>query len=202
MDCFVERFGEKVAALEANYNKPLKVELEQIYAKDQEVRQAFDVALKKYGSESKETQQVLQKIIEVDKENQELVAAILAKHGWPGKTMVGPQASNAAFLVVQHSKKEVMEKCLPLLREATAIGEADKSQLALVEDKVRMYNEQPQLYGSQLKVNTVTGKYELYKIEDEANVNKRREEMGLEPLQDYVKRFGIDYQVPQIKTEE
>jgi hypothetical protein len=54
-----------------------------------------------------------------------------------------------------------------------------------------------QIYGSQLKTNEKTGKYEFYPIEDEPNVNKRRVAIGLEPLEEYAKRFGLDYTLPK-----
>ncbi len=193
-----------MAALEASYNKPLKAQLEKIYETDQGVRRKIGPAQEKYGNDSPEMQALWKEMIAVDEENRKAVIAIIEEHGWPGTSMVGPQASSAAFLVIQHipqEEKETMEKYLPLLREAAAKGEAEKSHLALMEDRVLMYNGQPQLYGSQLRMNNNTGKYELYTIEDEANVDKRREEMGLEPLADYMKRYGIEYKVPQAKSE-
>lgn len=193
----VGELEEKVAAQEARYDKPLKAELEQILKTDQGVRQEYQAAVTKYGNNSEEVRQAIQKMVATDQENKKQVTGIIDAHGWPGKSMVGKQASLAAFLVIQHSDKETMEKYLPQLREAAAKGEAEKSQLALMEDRVLMNNGKPQIYGSQLNVNNETGQPELYKIADEANVNKRREEMGLEPLEDYLKRFGIDYQVPQ-----
>ena len=45
----------------------------------------------------------------------------------------------------------------------------------------------PQLYGSQIK----NGK--LYKLDSPKTVNERRKEMGLEPIEEYLKRFNIEY---------
>lgn len=41
-------------------------------------------------------------------------------------------------------------------------------------------------------------KFTYVPIKDEENVDKRRKEMGLIPLKDYLKMFGIDY-VPGTK---
>lgn len=193
----VQNLEKKVAALEANYNKPLKAQLEQIYITDQEVRRKIEPTQKEFGADSPQMKALWEEMAKTDEENKKKVVAILEEYGWPGKSMVGPQANSAAFLVIQHSDKETMEKYLPMLREAAAKGEAAKSQLALMEDRVRMNNGLPQVYGSQLRMNTETGQYELYTIEDEANVDKRRAEMDMEPLRDYMKRFGIEYEVPQ-----
>jgi hypothetical protein len=69
----------------------------------------------------------------------------------------------------------------------------DKSSLALLIDRVRMGNDEPQLYGSQLRMNQETGQWELYDLADPAEVDMRRAEMGLEPLADYLARFGLEY---------
>jgi hypothetical protein len=59
---------------------------------------------------------------------------------------------------------------------------------------VLMGQGKPQVYGSQLTANANTKKYEFYTIEDEAHVDERRAAMGLEPMADYAKRFGLNYQ--------
>jgi hypothetical protein len=44
---------------------------------------------------------------------------------------------------------------------------------------------EPQLYGTQIK----DGK--LYDLESPKTVNKRRQEMGLGPIEDYLKAFNL-----------
>jgi hypothetical protein len=68
--------------------------------------------------------------------------------------------------------------------------------LALLEDRVALGKGKKQIYGSQIHRDQKTGKYIVAPIEDEPNVNKRRAEVGLEPLQDYVKHWDIDYKLP------
>ena len=68
---------------------------------------------------------------------------------------------------------------------------------ALLVDRIRMYKGQPQLYGSQLKKDPSSGEFRFHDIEDEANVNQRRAEVGLEPIEDYAARFGFKYQPPK-----
>jgi hypothetical protein len=49
-----------------------------------------------------------------------------------------------------------------------------------------------QIYGSQLQQND-KGAWEFYPIEDEPNVDKRRQAVGLPPLSEYAKQFGFEY---------
>jgi hypothetical protein len=41
--------------------------------------------------------------------------------------------------------------------------------------------------------NEKTGRQDLYPLEDEAKVAEWRKELGLEPLEEYLKQFGIVY---------
>ena len=51
-----------------------------------------------------------------------------------------------------------------------------------------------QIYGSQV-VNSKTGELVFYPIEDEKNVNIRRAKVGLQPIEEYAKYFGIEYKL-------
>ena len=104
--------------------------------------------------------------------------------------LVGEMAAGGAFLLLQHADLETQKKYLPLLREATAAGEAKSADLPLLEDRVRMLDGEKQLYGSQL-MRGEDGKPALWPIEDEEHVDERRAQVGLEPIADYLKRFGL-----------
>ena len=83
-----------------------------------------------------------------------------------------------------------------MMREAVKNGKAAGSSLALLEDRVALGQEKKQIYGSQIHRDQRTGKYFVAPIEDEFNVNRRRASVGLEPLEDYVKHWNIDYKLP------
>lgn len=83
------------------------------------------------------------------------------------------------------------------MREAMERGKAAPGEVALLEDKILLDQSGRQRYGSQLKFNALNNTYELYPIEDEAFVNDRREEMGLSPLEDYLRPWGVQYTPPK-----
>ena len=82
---------------------------------------------------------------------------------------------------------------MPLVRAAVEAGELEPRSFALLQDRILVGEGKPQVFGTQLYTSDVTGKLELYPIEDEANVDSRRLEVGLEPLSDYVKRIRERY---------
>lgn len=132
----------------------------------------------------------------LNEENLSRLEEIIAENGWPKISEVKGSAAQAAFLIVQHSSIEVQEKYLPIMKEAAENGEANWSSLALLIDRVRIRNDKPQLYGSQVRRNSETGAFEPFPIEDEPNVDKRRKEVGLGPLADYLGNWDIKYTVP------
>ncbi len=73
-------------------------------------------------------------------------------------------------------------------RTAAEAGEADRRHLSLLQDRVLVAEDKPQIFGTQLYFDETTGKLELFPIEDAANVDARRLEVGMGPLAEYVKR--------------
>jgi hypothetical protein len=176
-------------------NKSLAYQLDSILIDDQKYRLMISDITDKYGDKSKELKELWKKIDSNDSINLIKVKAILDKYGWLGTDVVGSEGNSALFLVIQHADLETQEKYLPMMKEAVQNGKAKASSLALLIDRIEMENGRPQIYGSQ--VNIKNGKGTVYKILDEANVNKRRAEVGLGPLEEYLKHFNIDYILPE-----
>lgn len=179
--------------IEKNYNKPLKEELEAIHVKDQTLRKLLKPARETFGKDSKELAYFWELIESEDKKNEKRVLEIIDEYGWPGKSLVGGQANTTVWLVIQHAPLETQEKYLPLLQESVKKGESRGSNLALLEDRILMRQGKKQVYGSQIRTNPETGEQYVYPIEDPENVNKRRAEVGLGTIEEYVSRFGFEY---------
>ena len=114
---------------------------------------------------------------------------VIERHGWPGKSMVGSDGAQAAFLLVQHADAEpaFQKRCLELLAKAVKQGEATGDQLAYLTDRVLVAEGKPQRYGTQFY--TVGGKLAPRPIEDEANVDARRKEVGLPTMAEYERQM-------------
>ncbi|WP_295767434.1 DUF6624 domain-containing protein [uncultured Mucilaginibacter sp.] len=181
--------------VEKKLNKPLVKELTGIYNDDQSYRLKLDSVGKKYGRNSKELKDLWSTIQQKDSINLSKVKAILDDHGWLGADVVGDKGNLTLFLVIQHADIKTQEKYLPMLRAAVKEGKAHPANLALLEDRVAIRQGKKQIYGSQISIDK-TGKATIDPIDDEPNVNKRRAAVGLQPLEDYVKQWGIEYHLP------
>ncbi|MFN0120609.1 MAG: DUF6624 domain-containing protein [Blastocatellia bacterium] len=122
-------------------------------------------------------------------DNEARMREILGQYGWPGPDQVGRDGAEAAFLLVQHADIELQKQALPLVREAYRKAQLSGQGYALLTDRVLVREGKPQLYGTQAKSFDQWKGTEpvLQPIEDEANVDKRRAEVGLPPLAEYLK---------------
>lgn len=183
---------------EANFNKPLVTLLERIYTEDQADRINIDTVEKLFGWQSKEMDSLWRKIGHQDSANLIQVKNIIDTYGWLGPDEVGEQGASTLFLVIQHADSLTQVTYVPKMREAVNKGKAKPEDLALLEDRILTKQGEKQIYGSQIRVDS-TGQKSFFPIKDEANVNKRRASVGLGPLEDYAKYFGIDYVLPKSK---
>ena len=170
----------------AQTNKALQSELLKMGEEDQKGRASLHEA--KLPPE--ELKAFWEKQGEIDRRNMKRLEEIIEGHGWPGKSLVGEEAAMYAFLILQHAEPEVLAKYFPLLKEAAAKGEANPQHAAMMEDRNLMQQGKKQIYGTQIFNN------ELYPIEDEENVDARRAAVGLPPLAEYLKYFGLTYKPP------
>jgi len=197
----LEKIKQNKEKAEANLNKPLVAILDTIYIEDQKYRKQIDEIEEKYGWESKEMKAHWKIINEKDSINLIKVKAILDQYGWLGSDVVGGQGNSTLFLVIQHSDLATQEKYLPMMREAVKKGKAQGSSLALLEDRVALGQGKRQIYGSQIGRDPATQIYYVSPLEDPDNVDKRRAEVGLGPLSDYVSRWQIKWDVEQYKKD-
>lgn len=172
----VEKVGPTADA--SPLNEPLRAELLAMKVEDQRVRKLVGPAM---------SSQLREEWAQIDARNQARMEAIIAEHGWPGKTLVGADGASAAWILVQHFTPAFQEKCLPLLERAVAAGEATGKHYAYLVDRVRMHQGKPQIYGTQFR--TINGVMAVHPIEDPEHLDERRRAVGLGPWADYEKQI-------------
>lgn len=180
---------------EKDLDKPLVAILDTIYREDQTYRRQIGEIEEKYGRESDEMKKHWELINEKDSINLIKIQKILDEKGWLGANVIGNQGNSTLFLVIQHSPLEVQEKYLPMMREAVKNGNARVSSLALLEDRVSLRKGGKQIYGSQVGRDQETGEYFVSPLKDPENVDKRRAEVGLGPIADYISNWNMTWDV-------
>ncbi|MEV4755868.1 DUF6624 domain-containing protein [Micromonospora sp. NPDC049559] len=132
--------------------------------------------------------------VEVDRANTGRLKEIIAGIGWPTVSKVGRAGASAAWLVAQHAPDDLdfMKYCLELMKQAGP-GEVRPSEVALLEDRVRIAQGQPQRYGTQYC--DLGNGYEPFPIEDPERVDERRAAVGLDTLAENIARVRKLYPV-------
>jgi hypothetical protein len=113
--------------------------------------------------------------------------AILAEHGWPGRSLVGNDGCRAAWLIAQHGSSEpaFRAECEAALATAVEAGEARPGQLAALRDRMELEAGRPQLYGTHLEPDG-DGWRAVRGLVDEVAVDLRRSQLGLKPWRQYL----------------
>ena len=197
----IAELQKKQEIAESKYDKPLQKQLLTIRDEDQKYRMQMNDIQKKFGQDSKEMNDLWKITNKTDSIMLIKVKKILDDSGWVGRDKVGEQANSALFLVIQHADIETQKKYLPMMKDAVKKGNAAASALALLEDRIALREGKKQIYGSQIGTNLTTKINYVAPLEDPDNVDKRRIEVGLETLAEYVKNWNIIWNVEQYKKD-
>lgn len=182
----------------------LRAELIQLGTEDQDIRGEFDKARRAHGligiddktyNEKMHNDPELNKLMLFISYRMQLsddlrsirIRQIIAKYGWPGRTMVGPEAEKAAYYLISHTQDLPLKKLSLELMTKLGTAEVEGQQIATLTDKILLAEGKKQRYGQNYEF-TPDGKLIAKPIEDEGNVDKRRAELGLEPLAEYLRK--------------
>lgn len=126
----------------------------------------------------------------VHEENARALKEVIEVGGWPGSNVVGPEGAEAAWLIAQHAigLPDFQRTCLQYLEEAVAAGAAPAWQAAKLVDRIRTYEGRPQLFGTSFDWDE-SGELSPRPIEKPHEVDRRRAEVGLEPLASAIEKF-------------
>ena len=183
---YVAEMSARKERIEKDYDKPLREQLKSMVREDQAVRYEYINAWQTGNSSAADS--LLKRMQYVDSVNLRQVTDILDSRGWVGRDVVG-DACEAIWVIIQHAGLEAQGKYLPLFREAVSRGELHASAVAMMEDRVAVFEGRPQKYGSQLQRGE-DGTYTPFELLDAENVDEWRAEVGMASLAEYLKEMN------------
>lgn len=139
--------------------------------------------------------------------NANILNDIIETIGYPTIDKVGKEASEAAWLVIQHSigQPDFMRKCVELLEIAVNENKASPRNLASLTDRIAVYEGKPQLYGTQFDWDE-NEKLSPYPFDDLTKVNERRKTIGLNTLKEQTqimrRRVKSENQLPPTDSKK
>lgn len=170
----------------------LAAEFETRFHEDQAARRA----IAEYGK----TDETLQRVLDLERENQAWLEAVLEECGWPARSAVGARAAHAAWRLVLHADRDqaFQKTAAAAMRKAVKEGEASANGYATLVDRHRRREDEPQRYGTQYEVGE---RITFWPIETPEALDQRREAIGLPPFYCHVrtleKREGSQAQWPE-----
>lgn len=180
--------NDKMPEKKVEFNQVLADELKRMAEVDQI---AANVRLGKYKEMSSEDWKAFKDSVFTT--HQKRLKEILDKQGFVGFDLAGKEGSLNFWLMVQHSdhnpdfQKEVLKK----MKIEVDKENAEPSNYGLLVDRVNLNTGKPQIYGSQVDYNFAFAQAYPIKLADSANVNKRRNSIGLEPLEEYLNDMSL-----------
>jgi len=142
----------------------------------------------------KDDKQLAADVEAIDKRTTKRMHDIVATYGWPGKSLVGEDGANAAWLLVQHGDKDLAFQKDVLAKMEPMLNTEDVSPIdyGYLWDRIAVAEHRPQRYGTQFN-----DKQEPQPIEDEAHVDERRASIGLPSMAEYRKQMRKMYGPPK-----
>ncbi|WP_296595871.1 DUF6624 domain-containing protein [Phenylobacterium sp.] len=131
---------------------------------------------------------VSKQIRDVDAANQKALLEMLPPEGWFTIGKYGREASQAAFMIVQHAGPDLWRRFLPVLEPLAAKGEIAGGDYALMYDRLATTEGRPQRYGSQMRCEN--GRFVPFPTEAPEGIEARRGALGMRPYAEYLDSYA------------
>jgi hypothetical protein len=171
----------------------IQEELEAMYDLDREL------VSETFGTESQKVSAV-STIRAIDRSHSDRLKEIVNHIGWPTRDLVGLKATQAAYMVIQHAghDNEFQNKCLALMVDMVEEGQLPASYVALLTDRIRVFQDLPQVFGTQMAMSSdahgIMVPTPTVPIEDPEHLDDRRKLMGMPPHAEFVGAISIAYE--------
>ena len=188
----------KETQIAADKQENLIAVLDTIWKSEQLPLRKRDSLMKIYGTESEivaEQQAIYEKNHII---NEKKVKHILDNYGWPTKEMAGENGNWTICNVIQHSDNSIRLQYLPMMRQAVKDKKLEPRFLVRAEDRIATEKGELQIYGGQMKYYPETKSFNLWPVFDPENIDKRRAEIGLGPIAEFLKnRFDFEWNLEE-----
>ncbi len=189
----LQKIKENKEKSEAGLDKPLLHLLDSLTTEDQKWR---NYMTKFWNGELKGDTISMQTIgyncVLADSLNYFQVKEIFAKYGFPNYDLVGEKGSSDFWLLVQHQDRHpsFQDSVLAKMKIEVDSGKASASNYAYLVDRVKVNTGQPQVYGTQMQMNSDTTSFEPKNVIEPDKLNERRKSVGLDSIESYIQTMN------------
>jgi hypothetical protein len=168
----------------------LAAEINQMTVEDQAIRMKWIDAL---SGKKPDVETLGKQMSEIDHRDTERMKWVVKEFGWPTPVMVGKEASENAWLLVQHADadRDFQKSCLTLIEPLARNHIIRGSDYAYLFDRVQTGAGKLQRFGTQGMDRD--GLIWIDPVEDPARVDVYRKQFDLQPLEEYAKSLAEVY---------
>ena len=150
---------------------------------------------KGFKQNSSEMLQAFKDMVNADSLNMIVLKKLFREYGFLGFGEVGKQGSSNFWLMMQHCDKDpkFQEEVLSEMKKHVERKNANPSNYAYLIDRVNINTGKQQVYGTQMKLNQDRTSYEPKIVIEPENLNKRRSEVGLGTIEEYIGTMNSHY---------
>lgn len=175
-------------------NRKFQIELIKMYINDQYSRGNLEVELLERYNLTREEVIIDSFAMDTDNENRLRLKELIEANGFPTREMVGVDAMEGVFYIIQHADKDIkwQESQLVHIEKAVKAGDLDANSYAYLYDRIKMLQGAKQRFGTQFsKVDSFTKEIVLVPVENLEKLDDIRREIGLMPI-DLYKRIMLN----------
>ena len=135
------------------------------------------------------------RIEELDRGNALRAKKIIQEFGWPRQSQIGADGQNNLWLIVQHADHDILfqRDALQAMERLMGTQEINLEHYAFLYDRVQCNLNYKQRYGTQVTWSENGRASSFRRVVDEHEVNQRRKNLGLLPMEVYALTYGFDY---------
>jgi len=178
---------------EAGLDKPLLQRLDSMAMEDQKWRnymsQSWNGELK---GDALTMETFAQNCMLTDSLNYYHLRDIFTKYGFPNYDLVGEKGSSNFWLLVQHQDRHpsFQDSVLVKMKIEVDSNKASASNYAYLVDRVKVNKGEPQVYGTQMQMNSDTTSFEPKDVIEPSRLNERRKSVGLDSIESYIQMMN------------
>lgn len=173
---FIEEFEDTISN-ELIIPASIKEDITKMFEEDQRLR----------GLPPPFTEEQRRSIDTMTRQHKPVIDSILSNYPYIGLSHLGVEKMDYLGVLLLHQDEKLQEKHKEVIRQAVNSRECSRFLFPYLMDKIQLSKNNKQLFGTQYFYEN--DKVRFYDIIDEKNLEKRRKEYGLPPMEVYLKQI-------------
>lgn len=168
---------------------------------EQSIRKEVIPAVQEHNKTGKGILKVIRlanKMNKIDEDNQKYLDKLIGKCGWDDN--LNAESHRTIFLIIDHGDKDFMNRYIDLVKVKAEAGVLESDDYPTVLDRKLMYDDKPQLFGTQTfsYIDDTGDNNYVWPIADPDNLKARRDSVGLPTMEEYFRIAMEEFNIKMV----